>query len=181
MKRLAALGLLLALGSPWTAPTASASIVRALDLAALTSRADQIVVGDVEEVRSSWDSAHRTIVTTIDVAVRETWKGETPANGRIRLRQPGGRVGDIEMTVYGVPAFSVGERNLLFLGRNGLVGMGQGKRTLHRSADGDVWQVDVPDERGLLLVGANPARDGRAERSETLEVLRAKVRSLLRK
>lgn len=181
MKRLAALGLMLALGLPWTTLTASASIVRALDLAELTSRADQIVVGDVEGVRSAWDSAHRTIITTIDVVVRESWKGEAPRDGRIRLRQLGGRVGDIEMTVHGVPAFCVGERNLLFLGRNGLVGMGQGKRTMHRGQDGASWQVDLSDERGLLLVGAKPARDGRAERAETLDALRAKVRSLLRK
>jgi hypothetical protein len=178
----AGLGFLcLALGLLSSQREAAASIVRALDLAELTARADQIVVGDIVDVRSDWDSSHRTIFTTVDVLVRESWKGGTPKDARIHIRQLGGTVGDIEMTVHGMPAFSLGERALLFLGRTGVVGMSQGKRALRRSASDGTWQVSPPDRRGLLLAGPS-ARDRKTpEKPESLESLRSRVRALLGK
>jgi hypothetical protein len=163
-------------------PEAMASLVRALDLAELTADADQVVVGDVLSVQAAWDAAHRNIHTTVEIGVRENWKGSPPAGGRITIRQLGGTVGEIEMTVYGMPAFSVGERALLFLRRSQVVGMSQGKRNLRWETAGQRWLADgaagseavTVDSRGRLHT-AGPSR------TETLDSLREKVRSLVGK
>jgi len=73
----------------------------------------------------------RTIVSKVDVDVDEVWKGN--ASGRLTVVALGGVVGDIEMTVEGMPTFVVGEKSLLFLhGKSQLrvVGMSEGKRAL---------------------------------------------------
>jgi hypothetical protein len=157
---------------------AVASIVRAMALDELATRAEQILVGDVVSVRADWDASHRTIYSTIDIAVQESWKGTPPSDGRIRLRQKGGTVGDIEMTVYGMPAFSAGERSLLFLERNGVVGMSQGKRRMHQDPNSGRWVVEPAERRGLSLVGGAATSQ---VPSEELETMRAKVRVLLGK
>jgi len=162
-------------------PLATASIVRAMDLAELTARADQIVVADVVSVQAAWDASHRTIYSTIEVNVQESWKGSPPANGRISIRQPGGRVGEIEMTVHGMSSFSAGERTLLFLERAHVVGMSQGKRRLHREAGSQRWLAEA---RGasteVVVIGPQgkvaAATDGQPER---LDSLREQVRTLV--
>ena len=107
-----------------------------------------IVVGDVVSVHAAWDPAHRSIYSTVEVNVQETWKGSPPVNGRISIRQPGGRVGEIELTVHGMPSFSTGESSLLFLQRARVVGMGQGKRRLYREPGSERWlaRSSVPTE-----------------------------------
>src|ERR1017187_2239065 len=70
-------------------PVARSTLMRTMDLAELTAIADQIVVGDVLSTESAWDSGHRNIYTTIDIGVRESWKGAPPSDGRIRPRRPG--------------------------------------------------------------------------------------------
>ena len=103
-------------------PAALASIARTLDLPQLAASAERIVVADVVSVESAWDAAHRNIHTTVELAVRESWKGDIPGSGRLALRQLGGTVGEIEMSVLGAAKFVPGERALFFLGRQGLVG-----------------------------------------------------------
>ena len=92
-----------------------ASVLRAMSLGELTLASDSIVVGSVVSVSAAWDLQHRRIISTIEVEVEQSWKGSWSANRRITLVQPGGSVGDIEMTVGGMPSFSVGEKSLLFL------------------------------------------------------------------
>ena len=159
---------------------AMASLVRAMDLAELTAGADQVVVADVLTVEAAWDSAHRTIHTTVEVGVREDWKGGSPAGGLLTIRQPGGTVGEIEMTIHGMPRFSVGERALLFLRRSQVVGMSQGKRNLRWETAGKRWLVDPADRAAVVTVDARgklqAAGPGRAE---DLDGLRAKVKGLV--
>ena len=87
------------------AQPAPASLVRSMDLVELTENAGRVVVGEVLSVRSNWDKGHRWIYTTIELQVAEIWKGETPRNGRMKVVQPGGSVGDIEMHVHGLRGF----------------------------------------------------------------------------
>jgi|WetSurMetagenome_2_1015567.scaffolds.fasta_scaffold573027_2 hypothetical protein len=161
---------------------AMASAVRALDLADLTAGADQVVVADVLTVTSAWDRTHRTITTTIEIAVRESWKGSPSADGRITIRQPGGTVGEIEMTVHGMSRFVVGERALLFLHRSQIVGMAQGKRTLRWEAAKKQWLVEAADRTGAVNYrprgSLQPALPGQ---TESLEALRETIRDLARK
>ena len=160
-----------------TTADGAASLVRSMDLAELTRSAEQIVVADVLLVESAWDDSHRTIHSTIDIAVAECWKGSPPGDGRMRIRQLGGTVGEIEMTVHGMPRFSVGERALLFLEHSRVVGMNQGKRQLQWNTEKKEWQVAAPDRSpGVVMVGPS----GRwPTPPETLDSLRSRVRSLL--
>ncbi|HEY6477089.1 MAG TPA: hypothetical protein VI456_10940, partial [Polyangia bacterium] len=101
---------LLALSSP-----SSASLILALDLPTLVSRADQISVVDVVSVNSAWNATHDRIMTTVDLTVVDCWKGTAAPATHLQVVQPGGSVGEIEMHVDGMPHFSPGERTLLFL------------------------------------------------------------------
>jgi hypothetical protein len=164
---------------------ASASIVLALDLPTMVAKADHVAVVDVVSVKSAWDARHERILTTIDLAVVETWKGPAAPASHFTLVQPGGTVGDTEMVTYGMSRFSVGERAVVFLrGRPqaaGVVGMAQGKRAvLHEASTGRVV-VQSPDKAGALFV-KGPGATGPAPVFETrarpLEELRDEVRAL---
>jgi hypothetical protein len=161
-------------------PVAMATVMRAMDLSELTASADQIVVGDVVSTESSWDTGHRNIYSTIDINVQESWKGATPGDGRIRIRQLGGTVGDIEMTVYGMAQFTPGERALLFLRQARVVGMGQGKRLVHWDSAGKQWLVDAPDlSRVLGVDGQGRPRASETNQPEALNRLRERVRAMV--
>jgi hypothetical protein len=132
------------------------SLVLALDTTELAKRADHIAVADVISVESAWDQAHRKIYTTIDLSVVESWKGGTQPAEHIKVVQPGGTVGDISMTVFGMSRFTPGERTLVFLrGKTtaaGVVGMAQGKRSMLRDAVSGKWTVGVASSAGLERV-----------------------------
>ena len=157
-----------------------ASIVRAMDLAELTASADQIVIADVISMQSTWDGGHRTIHTTIDLHVQERWKGVVPGDGRMQIRQLGGRVGDIEMSVYGMPGFAPSERVLLFLRRAEVVGMSQGKRRLRWDTAGKRWLAEAPDRTHVLEVDTQGRRRAAvAGQPEIVDRLREQVRTLV--
>ncbi len=155
--------------------------MRTMGLAELTAAAEQIVVGEVLSTRSAWDAAHLNIYTTIDIRVQESWKGAPPNDGILTIRQLGGSVGEIEMTVYGMARFTAGERSLLFLHGARVVGMSQGKRGLRWDAQDRRWLVDAPDRAGVLDVDAHgrPHVSG-LDHSEALDGLRERVRALVR-
>src|SRR4051794_33157393 len=69
---------------------ARGSLVLAMDLPALTTKADRIVVGEIVSVKSAWDKAHERILSTVEVKVAEAWKGAMPGDGRLVIVQPGG-------------------------------------------------------------------------------------------
>jgi hypothetical protein len=163
-------------------PDAHASLVRAMDLAELTSAAEQIIVADVAKVESRWDEGHRAIHSVIELRLQESWKGTPPGDGKLVLRQPGGSVGEIEMTVVGVASFSVGERALLFLEHGTVVGLAQGKRSLRWDGSSKRWMVGPADASSMVHVNLRgQIRTAPAKRTESLDDLRAKVRALLEK
>jgi hypothetical protein len=166
-------------GTVLSSPTASASIVRALELSELAARADRIVVADVLSVASAWDAAHRNIHTTVALAIQESWKGEAPNPGRLTLRQLGGTVGEIEMSVLGAARFVPGERALFFLKGRGLVGMAQGKRTLRWKTADRRWWVEPADQAGASLVDGRGRPRPQLPPAEALESLRRRVQQLL--
>ena len=141
---------------PGRAGVLRASLLRAMSLGELTQVADSIVVGNVVSVSAAWDPRHRRILSTIEVDVEESWKGSWSSNRRIVIVQPGGSVGEMEMTVGGMPSFSVGEKSLLFLqGQRPcrVVGMAQGKRTLVWNAPREQWLAEAPDGDDVVEVG----------------------------
>lgn len=175
--------------TPWLAltvcavaavPVAKASLMRAMDLSELAASADQIVVGQVLSTQCAWDRGHLNIYSTIEISVQESWKGAIPGDGHIRIRQLGGTVGDIEMTVLGMARFAPGERTLLFLRQARVVGMGQGKRAVHWDATGKRWLAEAPDRARVLAVDAQGRpRAAEPEQPEALDRLRERVRALV--
>jgi hypothetical protein len=185
------LGVLLAVASAVVAPPARASLVVALDLPTMVERADHVAVVDVASVSAAWDAKHERILTTIDLAVVESWKGPMAPASHIKIVQPGGQVGDITMTVFGISQFTPGERALVFLRGDptaaSVVGMSQGKRLVRKDATTGRWMVHVPDRQGATFVRppapatpttTPPVFDTRLRR---LDDLRTEVRGLVGK
>ncbi len=160
-----------------------ASLILALDLPTLVARADQISVVDVVSVKAAWNAEHDRIVTTVDVAVVDCWKGSAAPASHVTVVQPGGTVGGLTMRIDGMPHFSPGERALLFLRgsaeRASVVGMAQGKRPLSREAGSGRWLVSAPDRAGADFVPTTPASASIfAVRTRPLGDLRSEVRAL---
>jgi hypothetical protein len=178
------IGLLSALAVFLPAPGSRASLVPAMDLAALTESAGRVVVGEIVSVRSSWDKGRRWIYTTIELQVAEVWKGQASIGGRLKVVQPGGSVGDIEMRVFGLRSFQAGERGVWFLSAGEpawTVGLGQGQRPLRFDTSQRRWMVDPGDRSAAFRSGSAPsvAQDG-SDDVVSLDDLRRKVRALVR-
>jgi hypothetical protein len=186
------LGGAIALGPP-VSRRAQASLVVALDLPTMVERADHVAVVDVASVSAAWDDKHERILTTIDLSVVETWKGSMAPASHVRIVQPGGQVGDITMTVFGMSQFTTGERALVFLRGTptaaSVVGMSQGKRLVRRDAATGRWMVHAPERAGASFVrapGSASAPGGSKPpvidaRLRGLDDLRAEVRGLILK
>lgn len=162
-----------------------ASLLRAMSLGELANAADRIVVGSVIAVNAAWDPQHRKIISTIEVDIEESWKGQVGASRRIAIVQPGGSVGEMEMTVHGMPSFSIGEKSVLFLqgqNRYQVVGMSQGKRGLAWDETSKQWLAQAPDPEGMVEVGPG-AKLHQAQRGVSIPLsdLRAQVRRAIGK
>jgi hypothetical protein len=171
----------LAFTSLFLAP-ARASLVIALDLPELTSRAERVVVAQVLSVSARWDSQHRTIYSTVELAVAEIWKGALP--GRLTIIQVGGEVDGITMRVHGLPDFTAGERAVLFLqgpaASSQLVGLGQGKRLLRFDAREKRWLAAPGDRSAAVRLDEGKLVPAAPEPALFLDELRERVRGLLR-
>jgi len=110
---------------------ASATIVVSLSFEELIRQADLIVLGRCEDTLSAWDTERKKIFTYITIVPERCLKGsECPL--RIYIRQLGGVVDNLAMTITGSPSFSPNERVVLFLRRSNtpyyqVLGMSQGK------------------------------------------------------
>jgi hypothetical protein len=104
-----ALGIVVAFG----ARSAHASLVEALDLPALVSSSEHVLVGRVLSETSHYDERGQ-IVTDPALQVEETLKGDRAPGAAIVVRRLGGEVDDIGMRVAGEAHFTVGESVLLF-------------------------------------------------------------------
>ena len=177
--------LLIAIAAVAAPRTSSASLVLALDLQTMVSRADNVAVVDVVSVTAAWDERHEQILSTVTLTVVESWKGTAAPATQLVVVQPGGSVGDIVQTVFGMTRFSPGERAVVFLqgaaARAHVVGMAQGKRLVRRDETSGRFLVHAPDRAGAMFVrttpasGTSPVFDMRAR---PLEDLRADVRAL---
>jgi len=159
-----------------------ASLLTSMSLRDLVAVSDRIVVAKVISVQAAWDPSHHKILSTIDVDIEQTWKGET-TTGRTSIVQPGGTVGELEMTVGGMPSFAPGERALLFLhGRSHpqVVGMSQGKRTLERDGQSGRWRLQSPDMTCVVERGPDARlRHAQPTASVDLDDFHAQIDSLL--
>lgn len=165
-----------------------ASLVLALDLPTMVSRAEHVAVVDVASVKSDWDARHEQILTTIDLVVVESWKGGDAPSSHLTVVQPGGTVGDLTQTIHGMTRFVPGERAVVFLSgrpeRLTVVGMAQGKRGVRRDDATGRFLVHAPDKAGATFIRSttttrpSPVFEHNAR---PLEDLRADVRALAAK
>jgi hypothetical protein len=165
-----------------------ASLVLALDLPTMVSRADHVAVVDVASVKSDWDASHEQILSTIDLVVVESWKGAAPTGSHLTVVQLGGTVGDLTQTVHGMTRFVPGERAVVFLAGRAdhasVVGMAQGKRQVRLDTATGRFLVHAPDRAGATFIKSTPASATAPvfeNRARPLDDLRADVRSLAAK
>ncbi len=77
--------------------------------------AELVVRGEVERAEARQVDAGRRIVTIVTLRVTRRYLGE--GGTRVRVRLPGGRLGDLAQRVGGVPLVAPGDRLLLMLRR----------------------------------------------------------------
>jgi hypothetical protein len=166
----AVLGVLLFTLTGWT------TIVIKMDLTALVQQSDTILQGRVEQVYAQWNEPMKTIFTDVSVRVEDTLKGE--ARRSVSIRQLGGKVGAMNMSIAGMPKFTSGEDVILFLKGNGegthhVVGLSQGKfEIVNDFAVADVSGVGLVDSKtGQVIEGVVVAK-------ESLETFKSRIRRL---
>lgn len=114
------------------APTARAMSVVPPSFDELVAEADTVARGVVTAVRTEeFDSPQgRGVHTLVTLRVERTLKG-APAD-TVTLTLLGGTVGQRSLRVVGMPTFTVGQREIVFVARNGavmcpLIGAGHGR------------------------------------------------------
>lgn len=121
---------------------------------AMVSGAGTIFVGEVMNLRADWDLTPqgRAIVTLVTFRVEEVWKGNLGAVTQLEFL--GGEIGDLGMRVHGMPAFRLGQRDVLFVSReprkiSPLVGLMYGRMRVERDTVSRVDRVRTHDGRAL--------------------------------
>jgi hypothetical protein len=148
------------------ASAASASTILPLKLEDLANRAESIVIGTVADVTPRFNEARSLILSDVTLAVDETIAGASVSY--VTVSEYGGRVGDVELVVPGLPRFERGDRVMLFVCRDALglprtCGAAQGRLRVVEGGDGTLRAVGV--------TGDGPV-------DEPVASLKARVRSL---
>mgnify|MGYP001609795438 CR=1 FL=1 len=135
--------LLLGAALAFLAPTLRATTVIPPSFPELVEKAEAIYRGRVTAVESRHvdrPDGSRVIKTFVTVAIDKVLKGA--AQNAITLELLGGRVGDDSLIITGMPKFTVGAEEFVFVQRNGvqfcpLVAVMHGRyRVLHDAAQG---------------------------------------------
>jgi hypothetical protein len=134
------------LASSWS----RATTVQRLGLQDLVKKANSIVVGKVTDSRTYWSANRKLILTDYTLTVDENIKGA--AQHSVTVTTLGGKIGDLQMYVSGMPTFQSGENAVVFIERSGtyrtIVGLGQGKFTIaNGEVSNNVASLSFPDGR----------------------------------
>lgn len=122
-----------------TAASARSTSVLPLTFDELVARADDVIMARVVARQSSWVTSRsgRAIVTDVTFSIERTLKGEPRIQRTLEFL--GGTVGDVTLTVAGIPEFQVNDRDVLFVRDTGrpaspLVGFSYGRFRVVRDA-----------------------------------------------
>jgi len=165
----------------WTAAVAWASVMRYLSLEDQCDMAEVIVVATATSQSSSWDDNRLRIYTDTRFEVEQTVKGDV--GGIIIMRQLGGQVGDIGMSVAGSPVFLEGESYVLFLdprpdGKFRVVGFSQGCYPVVTGAGGKARVMPgMAASSGAHFIDRP---QGKALSTQSLEEFLGRIRHLLK-
>jgi hypothetical protein len=129
----------------------------------LAQFADIVITGRVTDVSAGWDREVNAIYTYVTLTVTEVFKGSVDAE-QITIKQLGGAVDGVVLSVVDQPRFSIGEDVLLYLEARPRDG------TLYTSA---LWQGKWTVERGTrggqqMAVRHAPAMHGAVEDRQPL-------------
>jgi hypothetical protein len=132
------------------ATLAHTTTVQRLALEDLVTKAQHIVAGKVRDSRTYWSSNGKLILTNYTIEVDETIKGQSPRT--FELTTIGGKIGDLELHVSGMPSFEKGENIVVFTESSGpyqvVLGLGQGKFTVENGqVSNDISDLSFPDGR----------------------------------
>ncbi len=141
---------------------ATSSIVRDMDLESLVRESDSIIQGVVESVSSEWDNDKKLIFTYASIRVDDPLKGERRRT--LLIRQMGGQVGALVMSVPGMPEFNEGMDIIVFLKDAGngtfhVVGLNQGRYVVEENfAVANISGVDLLSPKTDLVTGTSIVR-----------------------
>ena len=148
------------LGIVWLiSPPAWATTVLEKSLADLVQEADTVVVGTVSAIEAEYDAARETPFTYVTFTDLDILKGETDQT-ELTLRFLGGpRPDGTALQIAGVPQFTVGERNVLFVTDNDhhavpFVGLWQGVYRVVFDPDRDTDTIYTHDMQPLTALPA---------------------------
>jgi hypothetical protein len=154
----------LALASVLLAGTPNlASTMLPLQLEELSTRAESIVVGTVADVTPRFNEARTLILSDVTVAVDETLAGAPVSY--LTVTEYGGRVGDVELVVPGLPRYTPGDRVVLFVCRDAL--------GLARTCGAAQGRLRVVEGRAIGVTGDGPLDEPLASLKSRVHALRA--------
>src|SRR6266568_3189984 len=120
----------------------------------LVAGAESIVVASVVDIHAAWVESRfgRAIVTDVTITIDRTLKGHVYSQRSLEFL--GGTVGDVTLSVSGMPAFHVGDRDVLFIKDSGrpaspLVGFGYGRFRVVRDTRTGIEMIRTGDGRPL--------------------------------
>ena len=149
---------------------ARATTVEPLALDDLVKRAHHIVLGKVRNSRTYWSGNRALILTSYAIEIDESIKGRPPR--AFELTTIGGKIGDLELHVSGMPSFAKDESVIVFTESSGpyevVIGLGQGKFTLE---NGEVFN----DVTGLSFPNGRPAKPMKLP----IEIFKRQIRTIL--
>jgi hypothetical protein len=161
---------------------AEATLLRAVPFDEKVETSAAIIVGQCVRTQSQWDKSGKQILTYATFQIEKTIKGNAIPNQELTIVTPGGKVGNIRQESIGVPAFSEGDNNLLFV-RNSDVGptvayleqgaydvIGEGNDRIVKPMANEAVHID--EQRGVAV----PAEEARPLRQFESEVRAAEKR-----
>jgi hypothetical protein len=169
----------LALFTLFLASAAFGTTLLAVDLPALSSSAELIVVGTVRASAPRLTQDGRRIITDTEIQISEVLKGKADGTTVI-VMQAGGIVGDVGQRVEGTARFTVGEEVVVFLDRRGterfaVTAMSQGKFRVERSTDGKAAYAVPEGSTSMLIDPLTQKETSSPLKSMPLAELKAKI------
>ncbi len=149
---------ILALGLSLLCSHSAATTILPVTFDESVSKAEQIFIGWVEEIRSEFNDDETQIYTYVTFSVLETIEGTEPQDCRYTIRLTGGQVGEKHLVIVGMPEFEIDDMVLLFVHLNNkamcpIVGWTQG----YYRIDAQETQMVVTDYCHNPIVGVDDA------------------------